>query len=479
MSTNNEKVLQTIINQNQSQISYTSIVGFVLTTFFFAIILVILFSVGNIQEVGQNWSRYRCNPFYMPFAASFGSDPIENFNFCINNIFNVNAKSIFQPLYGILGTFGSIMSDIVNATMGLRIMFSNMLNGFQTFLTNMHGQIRMLMNQVRMSFIKMNNLMGRVFGTMYSIIFMGMSAMSAGQNMANNDLVQFLFEFCFDPETIVPLSNGLHIPISMVSVGDYVLDSDNNPVKVLSKFEFDGSKTPMVAIGSECNPIIMSSKHFINNDYASNHKTARVVSSLDKLICLNVEGHKFKVGIPGDYHLVSDYDESSDSDVVFETQRYAEKVLNNTKKNIVVSDKMKNVLEEYSLGIDPEAFVKMKDGSFKQLKFVKIGDELFESGKVLGKVCEQSEYIVNSSGFVKMSPSQLVWNGMKYIRYGFAFSDCIEKKQTNLIQLFTENCSGFVVKNNLEVGDEIVVREYREIPDPIMENLYAENVMAF
>ena len=98
--------MESLIKQNQSNVSYSSIIGFVLTTFFFTIILVILFSVGNIQEVGQNWSRYRCNPFYMPFAASFGSDPIENFNFCINNIFNTNAKSIFQPLYGILGNFG-------------------------------------------------------------------------------------------------------------------------------------------------------------------------------------------------------------------------------------------------------------------------------------------------------------------------------------------------------------------------------------
>lgn len=473
MDTTDQRILQSLINQ--SNVSYGSIIGFVLTTFFFTIVLVVLFSVGNIQEVGQNWSRYRCNPFYMPFASSFGSDPIENFNFCINNIFNINAKSIFQPLYGILGTFGSIMSDIVNATMGLRIMFSNMLNGFQTFLTNMHGQIRMLMNQLRMSFIKMNNLMGRVFGTMHAVIFMGMSAMSAGQNLANNDLVQFLFEFCFDPETIVPLSNGLHIPISMVSIGDYLLDEHNNPVRVISKFEFNGTKTPMVAIGSQTNPIIMSSKHFINNDYAYNHKTARPVNSLEKLICLNVEGHKFKVGISEEYHIVSDYDESSDPSVVFETQKYAERILNNTKENKVISDKMKKVLEEYSLGIDPEAFVKMKDGSFKQLKLVKIGDELFESGKILGKVYEQTNYIVNSSRFPTMSPSQLIWNNMKYIRIGFEFTDYIEKKQTNLIQLFTEKCSGFIVK--AKDNNEIIVREYREIPDPIMEELYEKQII--
>ena len=474
---NSEKIInvQTLIDQKKNEMTFGSIVGFVLITLIFAGLLTVLFTVGNISEVSSNWPRYRCNPIYMPFASSFGSDPVENFNFCINNIFGANAISIFQPLYGILGNFASIIGDIINATMGLRMLFSNMLNGFQSIMSNMKGQINMLTNQIRMTFIKMNNLMGRVFGTMYAVIFMGMSAMSAGQNMANNDLVQFLFEFCFDPDTIVPLANGLHIPISMVSVGDYLLGVYNIPVKVISKFEFDGNQTPMVAIGSESNPIIMSSKHFINNDYACNHKTARSVPSINKLICLNVEGHKFKVGVSGDYHLVSDYDESSDPRVVLETQKYAERILNNTKKNKIVSDKMISVLEEYSLGIDSEALVKMKDGSFKQLKNIQIGDDLFESGKVLGKVIENSEYVVNNSGFPTMSPSQLVWNGKEYIRIGAAFSDCIEKNSTNLIQLFTENCSGFVVKNN--VGEEKYVREYREIPDPVMEDLYADDIL--
>ena len=137
-----------ITQQKQSELTFGSIVGFVIITLIFGAILTLLFTVGNISEVANNWPRYRCNPFYMPFAASFGSDPIENFNFCINNIFNMNASSIFQPLYGILGNFGSIIGDIINATMSLRFLFSNMLGGVQSIMSNMKGQIQMLMNHV-------------------------------------------------------------------------------------------------------------------------------------------------------------------------------------------------------------------------------------------------------------------------------------------------------------------------------------------
>jgi hypothetical protein len=476
MESNNEKLLKTFTQIQTNQSSLGSTIGFVITTFLFTIVLVVLFTAGNISEVGQNWPRYRCNPFYMPFAASFGSDPVENFNFCINNIFDSNAKTIFQPLYGILGSFGSIMSDIVNATMGIRILFANMLNGFQSIIMNMRGQMNMLMNQVRMSFLKMNNLMGRVFGTMYGVIWMGMSAMSAGQNIANNDLVQFLFEFCFDPDTMVPLANGMHVPISMVSIGDYVLNDEDIPVKVTSKFEFDGSKTPMVAIGSQTNPIVLSSKHFVNGKHASEHSTARVVSSIPKLICLNVTGHLFKVGMTGDYHIVSDYDESSNEDVVSKTQAYAESVLNGTVGSTTMNADLKRIMDEYSLGVDCNAFVKMKNGEFKQIRSVQIGEELYGCGKVLGKVYEKSEYVVQFEGLPTMTPSQLIWNNTKYIRYGSAFSDCIVKKPTVFAQFFTEKCGAFIIKSNESSGVEVAIREYREVPDPSMEDLYESNI---
>lgn len=477
---NSEKIVQTLIDQKKTEMTFGSIVGFVLITLIFAGLLTVLFTVGNISEVANNWPRYRCNPFYMPFASSFGSDPVENFNFCINNIFGENAISIFQPLYGILGNFGSIIGDIINATMGLRMLFSNMLNGFQSIMKNMKGQIGLLTNQVRMTFIKMNNLMGRVFGTMYAVIFMGMSAMSAGQNMANNDLVQFLFEFCFDPDTSVPLASGLHLPISMISVGDVLLGVGDKPVRVLSKFEFDGSKTPMVAIGSKEHPIILSSKHIVEGKFASEHPTSRSVPSIKKLICLNVEGHLFKVGVYGDYHLVSDYDESSDPTVVFETQKYAEKVLNNrneSNKIESVRSCLDSVMNEYTLGIDKNAFVKMADGTFKQLKFVDLGDEVYGSGKVVGKVNEYSKFSVQSEGLVSMTPSQLIWNGSKYIRAGLAYSDKIVKESNVFVQLLTEKCGAFFVKKSICDSNELVVREYREVPDPVMEDLYAEDVL--
>ena len=44
-----------------------------------------ILSVG-LQNVQQNWVKYRCNPIVIPFAGLFGENPSETFNFCVQNM---------------------------------------------------------------------------------------------------------------------------------------------------------------------------------------------------------------------------------------------------------------------------------------------------------------------------------------------------------------------------------------------------------
>ena len=130
-----------------------SLIWFVLITALNIGILIALFTVGNLEEVAKNWPRYRCNPIYMPFAASFGSDPVENFQFCLDSVFAGKAAIIFGPLYLILNEFGTIISKIVNATMGLRNLFGTMFQSVTDFLQNVKQRILTILMQVRISFM--------------------------------------------------------------------------------------------------------------------------------------------------------------------------------------------------------------------------------------------------------------------------------------------------------------------------------------
>ena len=442
-----------------------SLIWFALLTLLNISILTALFTVGNLEEVGKNWPKYRCNPIYMPFASSFGHDPAENFHFCLDSVFAGKAAIIFAPLYNILSEFGSIISKIVNVAMGLRNLFANMLNSVQDFLGNVKQRILTILMQVRISFLKMNQLMGRVFGTMFAVINMGMSALTAGQNIANNDLVQFLFEFCFAPETPIELASGKICTIQDIQIGDMLAAVEGVHPVVTSKFVFDGSRTSMVNIGD----VHLSAEHLVDGAVAEDHPDAIIAPSIPRLICMNVSGHQFRVGDL----IVSDYDESSDATVIQTTQTLAETKLNGNPPSLMTDSTVLSVLQEYTLGIEGDALVLLTDGTWKPLHEIQVGDTVQTGGTVLGTVTESVDYGVTLPCGLVVSASQLLWTGDSWKRAAVAYPKSIQQIKQPLYQLFTKQCSSFHVKYN---NVEVCVREYREIADPAMEDSYREEL---
>lgn len=442
-----------------------NIMWFGLITFLNIAILVALFTVGNLEEVAKNWPKYQCNPIYMPFASAFGHDPAENFQFCLNSVFAGKAAIMFAPLYNILNEFGAIISKIVNVAMGLRNLFANMLHSVQDFLGNVKQRILTIITQVRISFLKMNQLMGRVFGTMYAIIFMGISGLTAGQNIASNAIVKFLFEFCFAPETPVELASGDIRMIQDVKIGDSLAAIGGIHPVVTSKFVFDGSKTSMVKIGD----VHLSAEHLVDGDVAEEHPDAVAASSIPRLICMNVSGHQFRVG----RLIVSDYDESSDATVIQTTQALAETKLNGIPPSSMTDSTVLSSLQEYTLGIEGHALVLLENGTWKLLREIQVGDIVQTGGTVLGTVTESVEYGVALPCGLIVSASQLLWTGDSWKRAAVAYPKSIQQIKQPLYQLFTKQCSSFHVKYN---NVEVCVREYREIADPAMEDSYREEL---
>jgi hypothetical protein len=315
-----------------------------------------------------------------------------------------------------------------------------------------------------MSFMRMQHLMSRVYGTMYAVIWMGTSAITAGFNVSDNSLVQFLFEFCFDPETPLALADGTYIPIKDAKLGMKLLPTPNNPnPEITSIFEFDGSRTPMVTIDG----VSMSSEHYVRAGAewipARSHPRAERTQSIQRLICLNVSGHEFIVGRSG--LVVADYDEHSSQDVIQKTQELAERCLNGQPSTSV------RVENEYELGIDSAAEVFMQDGRWKSLAQIQLGDNVWNAGSVLGIVTESvsSVCVYNS---IQISASQLVYDRVhhKWIRN---HDKDHESTCKYFKQLITSNGSTFRIRSPHTLR-ELFVRDYREIPDPEMESAYVD-----
>lgn len=450
-----------------------SLIRFGILTVLFVGIFVAVIATGNVNSVVDNWSRYRCNPFIMPFAELFGYDSTENFQYCVRSMMQNQSGELFTPMYSVLGQYSSSLGMIVNTVNSFRKMLGNFKLSTDYFVNGVMAKIQALLFQIRMTFMRMQTLMGRVYGTMYSIIWMGTSAITAGTSLADNDLVNFMFEFCFAPNTLVYLESGELKEIRELRVGDMI----EGKITVTSTFRFAGHKTPMVKIGND----ILSSEHrvFWENRWipAHQHPLALPTASLPELVCLNVEGHKFFTA--AGLH-VADYDESSDPRVSADSQQIAEVHLNGGYTGIPSVD--------YSLGLDPEAEIWMQDQTWKSLKSLQLGEVVYGGATVLGLVEEECRDIRNYGG-VLVSAAQLVYVDNLWVRSEkvVAAVPVVNRRRNSGMSPSTPYVFVPCVLNNV-VTDKgvplflrnpankapIVTRDYREAPIPDMETPYLQ-----
>ena len=431
-------------------------------TVVFIVLLVLFFSFANMAEITKNFPRYRCNPLMMPFVGNFGYDPKENFNFCLGNIFNFKAAEIFAPIYAILGNFTKIVEMIMNVAISIRKLFSSFLAGVNKFIRNVRDRVEGVLFSIRMSFVKLNNLMGKVYGTMYAVMWMGTSALTAGANLAENDLVKFMMEFCFHPDTHIERSDGTQTTIGNVKIGDTLATmTDGTIPTVTSVFRFDGSRTDVVSIGD----VIVSGSHYVEYNgtmiHAEDHPLAKPTPPTSSLICLNVTGHRFTVG--RNPLVVADYDEHEGDAVVRATQAVAMKALNG-KPNT------SQFVPDYSLGVDGSYEVKRADGSWIPITDIQLGETLWNAGRVLGIVQERGDVYVSDG--VRMAASQIRWKDGKWTR---AAESATKTSPSVLYSLITETCGTILVRLG---GKEEFIREYREVPLPEMEDAYDEILTA-
>jgi len=436
---------------------YYTLMKFIVITIIQIVIMVWTLAGGGLADIAQNWPKYRCNPLIMPFAGLFGYDASDNFNFCMKNIFSMNAGAVLAPVYGVMANFTDIVGTVSNVANSFRYLIANLLHGMERLMGSFRDRFQFILFSIRMSFFKIMNLMGRLYSTFYAVIFMGMSALQAANNVANNDLVKFLLEFCFDPETPVTLASGTTVPLYKLSIGDKLEAVDGVCPIVTSLFTFDGSKTPMVQLGST----IVSAKHYVFYDAlgvwieAGEHPDSVPANSLNRLICLNTSIHSFKCN----GFLFSDYDESESPDVIKKTQLIAESALNSGLSG--------QSIENYDLGVDESTEVLLANGSYKTIKSIHVGDIVAGGGLVRGTVQEKVSSVCLLPGSIRVSSAQLIWdlNRNCWTRAG----NLIKALPVDEVfyQLITDNS---ILETRL-----YMMRDYREVGIPEMESAYAEN----
>lgn len=407
----------------------------------------------DFAEISRNWPKYRCNPAIMPFAGAYGYDASENFNYCMKNMFTSQVGSVTGPFATILTSIIGSSMTFLNSLNSLRLSVATMVGGLSKIIQEFSDRFKLLFSQVRISAFRIQTLFRRVFATMYSILYMGMSGVTAGLNFGDTFIFKFIDTFCFPPETPIEIKGRGYIPISDVKLGDVCA---KNGAKVTSIYEFMADGQPMVRLGK----IDVSTNHFVRYEgnwiQASEHPAAQPIADWNggksrPLVCLDTDSHEIPLG----GYIFSDWDETSESDAP--TMELAEKILNNSAPTTKQRDWL------YQPCLDGETIVKTRN-AFKPATAIQLGDQL-ETGPVVG-VGRRSvtSWLRLPTGEI-VTPSTLIWFNQSWVRAGHIYPDKIvtskEPREMVTLVVFKTAC--------VETLQGTVMRDMCEIYSPDME----------
>lgn len=418
----------------------------------FSIGIVLILGLGTSKEVAQNWPKYRCQPHIMPIAGIYGYNAQENIEFCLKNVFLKEAPGVLAPVYEAASSLNSAMASAGSGLMSVRTTLSGLTDGISSVVRSFNKRIQMIMQTLKGKFKNLENLMGRVTALFYAIMYSGITALAAGSTFAKGTVGTFLNTFCFPAGTPVLCEDGTYKAIETLVVGDQLASHAGSNI-VQSTFVFDGSQTNMVSIEG----VVVSTNHFIRHGGnwipAGKHPSASPVASHKTIYCLNTSRHTFWAK----HLLVADFEESDE--IAGVVQAAVESQLNGYSNTLADET-------DYSLGINPDYEVATAKG-WIPLRNITIGT-ILEDGNIVRGIVKEGVSKVTGAGFAK---AQLIWSEGRWQRQ---HSEPLVYKKQILWQLLTDRN---VFRVRKAAGVELSVRDYAEINDASLEDMYWVSLM--
>lgn len=410
----------------------------------------------DIQHIKDDWANQRCSPMIMPFASFFGANTGDNFEFCMGKIFNTHSQGYLGSIGGMFSSFTGLLQNIFDSISSLRNVVASLGGGINVIFQEFTERISTFFFQLRMSAVRIKMLMGRLYATLFSVMYMGMSGITGMTSFTNTFLFSFLDTFCFPGETEVMVEENnvvRRVPIKDVKIGDVLVPGHT---RVTATFRFYSRGQAMVRLG----PVLVSTNHYVKHNgkliMAGEHPHAIPYGpwdSDDHLYCLNTTDHT----IPMEYLTFMDYDETPEGDEV--TLQWIEEKINAKKSTAIHHSYI-----DACFAIDETAMIQTKHGLI-QAKDVKIGDQLTTGSEVVGVIRREVSEVCTLANGVRITPATLYWDTNEWRRLG-------QHHEYHKV-----NCQmiSFVVTPNsqIELEDGMRVRDYMEVCSPDSEQHYS------
>ena len=416
----------------------------------------------SIDDIKNHWDQYRCSPLVMPFASLYGHNTAENFNGCMKDLFGGFTGEITSPFLSILTMFTQVLGSLMEAVNSLRVAGSTMGGGINVIFQEFTDRIRNFFFEVRMSAIRIKTLIGRMYAIMFSVMYMGLSGMTAAQNFGDTALFSFLDTFCFPPETQIQVINKGLIDIQDVRIGDVLFPTNSI---VTAKFHFSAKGQSMVQLPSMNGkrPVQVSTNHYVwyNKQWimAKDHPSAEPIGAYSKhsLLCLNTSDHC----IPISGYLFCDYDETSEGDA--KTLAMIEERINASP-----SDGFPPSSHENSPSFHPLTPIRLLDGSYLPVHLLTTNMVLSTGSRITGILHKKVTEYCYVSPTVSIGSATLVWDPTAQL---WKRAHTLYPTHTFLTPYVY---IGLIVTptSQIELQENLFVRDYMELCSPDAETFY-------
>lgn len=332
-----------------------------------------LYSYGqsNLQEIKDNWVKYRCNPVYMPLAGLVGGDIGTNFMNCTLQSVNTYAGFVMDPIYSNFNILTQTINTILDSMNSIRSAVVGASEGFLGIIKSTYGKIQNSMSSVVQIVGRVRTIMSRMITTFAVLMNIVNTGIQTGQSVANGPIGQAADFLCFNPHTRVETTEGC-VPMYCLEAGMTLADGQ----RILSVLAFDGTGTQMYYINNthvSGNHKIMHNNRWIR---VENHPQSVKAPPCKTLYCLNTEKHTISI----DGRLYKDYEET-DKPEILKTFFSRVEELYGSRRN---PRKIKNPMAYRYTGV--RGYTKLLDRNRRELRAdeVKIGHELARGGRVIG-----------------------------------------------------------------------------------------------
>jgi hypothetical protein len=265
--------------------------------------VLIMYIYSQIQEVKDNWPKYRCNPLWWPVASEdMGAD----FTICVQNMSTDYMGYLLQPLTYIASTLAELGSSFTESLNYARALLSNIRTFITSIIESIYGIFLNIIIQFQIIIIKLKDTVGKVIGVMVTLMYFLDGTVKTAQSTWNGPPGQMVRAMgsCFHPETKVKLKNGSIISMKDLNLGDYL--ENGSRVNGLMKLDNSEGKHKFYKIagaGVNGDDIYVTGSHMIKE---SNGKYVEVKDYKDAveqdivksewLSCLIIDDHKLKIG---------------------------------------------------------------------------------------------------------------------------------------------------------------------------------------